>query len=206
MAKGIVYVLTNPAMDGYVKIGKTQNISKRLKDLDKTNLPLPFECIYAVEVDDYDHVEKLAHNAFSNVRSRSKREFFKVDEQQVISALMISGGREVTPDKDTTEDKEPIDALNEKSNRRPKFDFFRVGLKENDVITYIRMPNITATVCSETTILFEGEETSIYQATMTLLKRQGIHWKSVQGQQYWDYDGETLSHRRRRIEGDLVTI
>lgn len=30
----IVYVLTDPAFDGYVKIGKTTNLQQRLRSLD----------------------------------------------------------------------------------------------------------------------------------------------------------------------------
>ena len=75
-----------------------------------------------------------------------------------------------------------------------------IDLKQGDVIFYIKMPAVSAIVQSETTIMFEGEEVSIYQATMSLLNRQGIYWKSVPGQQYWDYKGETLSQRRRRME------
>ena len=202
MMTGIVYVLTNPAMPGYVKIGKTRNLQSRLKSLDKTNTPLPFKCVYAIEVKHYERIEQLAHNAFSHARSssRSTREFFEIDEQQVISALMISGGKDVTPGKDTVEDQESLFALEKATERRSRFKFSMIDLKQGDVISYIKMPGVSAIVQSETTIMFEGEEVSIYQATMSLLNRQGIHWKSVQGQQYWDYKGETLSQRRRRME------
>ena len=48
MAEGIVYVLTNPAMTGIVKIGKTtRGMSARLSELYSTGVPLPFECAYA---------------------------------------------------------------------------------------------------------------------------------------------------------------
>jgi len=59
MAAGIVYVLTNPAMPGMVKIGKTgRDVEIRLSDLYTTGVPLPFECEYAVRVQDMDKVEK----------------------------------------------------------------------------------------------------------------------------------------------------
>ena len=45
---GIVYVVTNPAMPGLVKIGHTgQTIEQRLRDLDKTGTAIPFECVAA---------------------------------------------------------------------------------------------------------------------------------------------------------------
>jgi hypothetical protein len=41
---GIVYVLTNRAMEGIIKIGLTSSsVEKRILELDTTALPLPFE-------------------------------------------------------------------------------------------------------------------------------------------------------------------
>jgi hypothetical protein len=56
---GIVYVLTNPAMPGLVKIGKTsQNeVSARISQLYTTGVPLPFDCEYAVKVADMTQTE-----------------------------------------------------------------------------------------------------------------------------------------------------
>lgn len=41
MTKGVVYVLSNEAIDGYIKIGKTTNLEQRLMCLqDRTRLCL----------------------------------------------------------------------------------------------------------------------------------------------------------------------
>ena len=56
-----VYILTNESMPDIVKIGITGNLSKRLKDLDNTSTPLPFECFYAVEVEESLAIEKQLH-------------------------------------------------------------------------------------------------------------------------------------------------
>ncbi len=200
MTKGIIYILTNPSMSGYVKIGKTSNLENRLKQLDNTSVALPFQCVYASEVADYEVAEKLLHDAFSDTRSRSTREFFEIDEQRVISALQLAKGKDVTPGKDVTEDVESGRALKKASERRARFKFSMIGLKKNDEITYLKDENVHAQVASDTTIIFEGQEVAIGRATTDLLQRQGLNWKSVQGQQYWEYDGETLSKRRRRME------
>ena len=48
-------------MSDIIKIGITDNLSRRLRELDNTSTPLPFECFYAVEVDDARAIEKLLH-------------------------------------------------------------------------------------------------------------------------------------------------
>jgi len=48
----IIYVLVNESMPGYVKIGMTTNLEQRIRSLDNTSTPLPFECFYAATVAD----------------------------------------------------------------------------------------------------------------------------------------------------------
>ena len=76
---GIVYVLTNPAMQGYVKIGRTDNLTQRIRELDNTSAPLPFECAFAIEVDEPKKIEQLIANpkisiSISNDGSNAKRQ------------------------------------------------------------------------------------------------------------------------------------
>ena len=54
----IVYILTNQSMPDTIKIGITDNLERRMKELDNTSTPLPFECYYAVEVQDAKVIEK----------------------------------------------------------------------------------------------------------------------------------------------------
>ncbi len=50
----IIYILTNEAMHGLVKIGYTQNLEQRMRELSApSGVPLPFECHYAAEVPDH---------------------------------------------------------------------------------------------------------------------------------------------------------
>jgi len=97
---GIVYVFTNPAMPGYVKIGKTakSNVGHRLKTLSNpTGVPLPFECRYAAEVEDASKVEAAIHKAFAVDRKNPKREFFTTDPQRIITLLKMLEIADVTP-------------------------------------------------------------------------------------------------------------
>ena len=82
----IVYVLTNPAMPGLIKIGKTmqQEIENRMKQLYGTGVPVPFDCAFACQVKDVTEVEKALHFAFGNTRINPNREFFKIEPERVI--------------------------------------------------------------------------------------------------------------------------
>ena len=48
----IVYILINQSMPDLIKVGITEDLERRMKELDKTGIPLPFECFYAVEIDE----------------------------------------------------------------------------------------------------------------------------------------------------------
>jgi len=64
----IVYILINEAMPNYVKIGRTTNLEQRIRSLDNTSTPLPFECFFACTVNDAAFVEKQLHDAFLDNR------------------------------------------------------------------------------------------------------------------------------------------
>ena len=98
----IVYVFTNPAMPGYVKIGKTSqgDVKQRLKALSNpSGIPVPFQCEYAAVVNDATKVEEALHKAFHKDRPNKKREFFKIDPQQIITLLKgMYGVSDATPE------------------------------------------------------------------------------------------------------------
>lgn len=198
-----VYVLTNPAFENYVKVGKTTNLEQRLRQLDNTSVPLPFRCVYAVEVEDDAQVERLVHQAFADHRTRTTREFFEVDPQRVIAALKLTRGRDVTPKGDIAEDEEGVKAL-EKATRKPRktYKFSDAGLKVGDIIHYANNDQVTAQVISEKKVLFEGEETSLSKSALTLLHRDGYTWQTVNGWQFWMFEEETIAERLERMLED----
>ena len=102
-----VYILTNESMPNIIKIGVTDDLSRRLRELDNTSTPLPFECFYALAVEDAQGIEKLLHEAFDDKRVRQNREFFNCTPEQAKSALKIAekmGGRDVPPPADDRAD------------------------------------------------------------------------------------------------------
>ena len=78
---GIVYVLTNLAMPGFVKIGITKDLEGRLHKLYTTNIPFPFSCIKASKIKNCKEVERKIHDAFRNFRPNPRREFFEIEPE-----------------------------------------------------------------------------------------------------------------------------
>ena len=75
----IVYVVTNEAMPGLTKIGcTTDDLAGRIRGLFGTGVPLPFELLYACEVNDCRFVERQLHDAFGDHRLSKSREFFRI--------------------------------------------------------------------------------------------------------------------------------
>ena len=88
----IVYVLTNEAMPGIVKIGMTEadTVEARMAQLNAhSGVPLPFECYFAAEVQACRRIESILHQLFSEQRINPRREFFHVDPEKVVLAISI---------------------------------------------------------------------------------------------------------------------
>tara|TARA_B100001964_G_C14056231_1_gene519313 strand:+ start:63 stop:590 length:528 start_codon:yes stop_codon:yes gene_type:complete len=86
----IVYILTNQSMPDTIKIGITDNLERRIRELDNTSTPLPFECYYAVEVENASDIEKKIHDGLDDKRVRNNREFFNTTPEQAKSILEIA--------------------------------------------------------------------------------------------------------------------
>jgi hypothetical protein len=194
----IIYILINEAMPGYVKIGLTTNLEQRIRSLDTTSVPLPFECFYACTVNDSSFVEKQLHDAFLDHRVRSSREFFEVSPERVVSALKLAEIKNVTPGRDFVESKEDQQALNQARTRRAVFNFKMVEIPVGGELTFVNDENIKAKVVDKRLIELNGEITSPSASAQKLL---GYPYQ-VQGTIYWLYEGETLDERRRRLESE----
>ena len=96
MSTGLVYILTNPCLDGWVKIGMTErnDIERRLQELNSpANIPLSYRCYAVYEVDNPLEVEKNIHSIIDRVDNSlhareqlhngriREREFFRISPE-----------------------------------------------------------------------------------------------------------------------------
>ncbi len=193
MEKQIVYVLTNPAMPNIVKIGKTtqSDVSIRMSQLYSTGVPLPFECAYAVEVEDCSKVETALHIAFDPSRVNPKREFFNIEPEQAIAILKLLGNKEVTPQVNESLNRDVTEAEKDsakKAKKRPQMNYQEMGIEIGSILEYIEDSSITVEVISNKKILYNNEEMSLTRATKEIL---GLDY-AVQPARHWLYNGKSL--------------
>lgn len=200
----IVYVLTNEAMDGLVKIGlTTTSVEERIKQLDNTSLPLPFQCFYAAEVVNAAVVENKLHKIFADKRVRSNREFFRVAANQVREAIQLAELRDVTPKNDVVVDDSDIQALKNavaSEERRSRLRFSELQIPVGATLTFTKDANETCTVVADGKIDYCGQVMSPSAAALLVIRKLGYNWAAVSGSDYWEYEGETLTARRLQFE------
>jgi len=195
MSKGIIYILTNEAMPEICKIGMTSraDLQLRMDELYTTGVPLPFECVFACEVEKADAVERALHTAFEPDRLNPRREFFRIDPYRAIAILKAFGGTDV---RQIVEEElasgvsnEEQEATRRYAKKRPKFSFPALGIPEGATICLIEDPEKTATVTSKNTVDFGGEDLNLSALTKQLL---GFEY-NVAPLPHWSYNGRNLS-------------
>ena len=196
MSSGFVYILTNAAMPGYIKVGMTQqdDVAVRVKSLDNTSLPLPFECYFSARVPDCRRLERTLHFVFGEKRVRGNREFFTAAPDLVKAIIELVAIEEVTPT-DLQQSITPAqrEAIEETRTRAERRTFERLGLPPGTVLTFTKDPDITCQVVGSRKVLFEGQELAPSAAAMIVIRRMGYTWPTVSGYDYWAFDGRRLS-------------
>ncbi|MGL5257648.1 MAG: GIY-YIG nuclease family protein [Proteocatella sp.] len=205
--KGIVYVLSNSAMPGLVKIGMTtrESIDARMKELYSTGVPVPFNCVYACEVKGSDcvKIEKALHKAFEPNRVNVNREFFSINAEQATAILELFDRKDITNEVSaeiendlTLEDKAAGEKI--KTSRRPPLNYTEMGLKIGDKLLFIKDPTIEVIISGDKKIIYQESEQSLTAVTKKIL---GIT-HALQPTSFWIFEGKNL----RDIYDETYTI
>jgi len=214
MAKGIVYILTNPSLDGWVKIGFTDNndIQQRLNSLNaSTSIPLSFRVYATLNIENPHEVEQRIHRLLDiidpslhsiekqeNGRERV-REFFQMSPEK---AYMVF--KEIAEIMDCTKDlilgvptaQEQQEEEIVKS-KRPRTSFVTLGIPVGAELVFFKDENVKCTTTGNgNKVLYNGEVTSLSAIGSKILGY------SVSGTEVFLYQDETLWDRRNRLESE----
>ncbi|WP_462137502.1 GIY-YIG nuclease family protein [Candidatus Mycalebacterium sp.] len=210
----VYYALTNPAYRTkgenkdikLVKFGKTKDVSslpKRMHDLQTTGVPDPFTCICAIQVPDKDpkNYENLIHRALKRHR-QSGREFFTIGHEGAIALMKMMPGKDVTSKVKPNGKPKSLETKKvEKTvlNKLPAFTFSSAKVPMGAILKFKGSPSLTAKVVGDKEIQFRGKKMSLSRSAGLVMKEKGLS-PSVAGTAYWEYKGETLDERRRKVE------
>ena len=214
MAKGVIYILTNPSFPDYVKIGYATDIEKRLKQLNRSEtIPFAFR-VYATYEVDKGLTDKELHKLIDSLNPELRtietfdgkervKEFYAMTAEDAYGLLeciaKISGTgdrlKRMSPEGHEILDQQIADEVKEIARRGP-FRFSECGIPFGSEIEFIDDPNIKPVVIDDRHIEYQGETTSV---SALARKLKGFD-HAVQGTLWFKYKGEVLSELRDRLE------
>ena len=217
MAKGVIYILTNPSFPDYVKIGFAKDLEKRMSQLNRSEtIPFAFRAYAIYEVESnltdlvlHDLIDKLNPDlrSIENFDGKErKREFYAMTPEDAYALLeciaKISGTedrlKKMAPEGHEILDEETAKEVAKEAKRGP-FRFSKYGIPVGAVIKYINNPEIEATVVDDRHISYKGVTISTSALAQELLESD----YQVQGTAYFTYEGEKLTDRRDRMEAEM---
>ena len=226
MGKGIVYILTNPCLDGWVKIGMTErdSVEQRLQELNAPpNIPLSYRCYAVYEVENPLDVEKSIHSIIDRIDNSlhareqlengriREREFFKISAETAYGVFkdiaMLRNDIEklklYTPTQLEMQEQE----LAESKSKRPNSSFKLLNIKIGETISFLYNDDIIAEVIDEKNKIKYNDE--VYSVTALAIKllidKYGWAENShVNGWKFFTKNGMVLYEIRDEIELELA--
>lgn len=195
MAKGYIYIMTNPCLENMVKIGYAKDVDERRRQLSTTALPYEYE-IYATyetsgKLED-KKLHKLIDNLNPDLRVSKNREFFVMTPEDAYGLLEAIAMISDSQDK-LKRIKNTMTVATQKT-KRPPVNFIKCGIPIGAELVFVENSNIKVTVIDERKVQYNGELTSLSAIA------KGIKGYPCAGPSYFTYKGELISDIAERTQ------
>lgn len=187
MAKGYIYIMTNPALSGMVKIGYATNVEARRQQLSTTALPYDYEIYATYETPgalEDKKLHKLIDNLNPDLRVSKNREFFIMSAEDAFELLeaiaTISGS------KDKLKRTNPVSTPQQKP-KKPPVDFSKCNIPVGAELVFTDDPSVKCSVASEHKVLYNNEYTSLSAIA------KGIKGYPCAGPSFFTYNGKLVA-------------
>lgn len=187
MAKGFIYIMTNPALKDMVKIGYATDVESRRKQLSTTALPYEYE-IYATYETSGNLEDKKLHKMIDNLnpdlRISKNREFFVLSPEDAYELLESIATISGTKDKLK---KVKIAPAKKQKRKRPPVNFAKCNIPIGAELVYVEDSSVIVTVVGERKVQYKDEITSLSAIS------DRIKGYSTSGPTFFTYKGKTVS-------------
>lgn len=187
MARGYIYIMTNPALKGMVKIGYATDVEARRKQLSTTALPYEYEVFATYETSgnlEDKKLHKMIDNLNPELRVSSNREFFVMTPQEAYELLEAIAT--ISGTKDKLKKVKVVESKKQKV-RKPPVNFAKCGIPIGAELVFIDDPSVVAIVVSERKVQYNNEITSLSAIS------DSIKGYSTPGPSFFTYNGEKVS-------------
>jgi len=195
MAKGYIYIMTNPCLQNMVKIGYAKDVEERRKQLSTTALPYDYEVFATYETPgklEDKKLHKLIDNLNPDLRVTKNREFFVMSPEDAYGLLesiaMISGSL------DKLHKKKYDDVHDEQKIKKPAVNFKKCKIPVGAELVYLDDPSVKVIVVSERKVQYNNEITSLSAVA------KGIKGYSVAGPSCFSYNGKIVADIARETQ------
>lgn len=215
MAKGVIYILTNPSFPEYVKIGYADDIEKRLKQLNRSEtIPFAFR-VYAIYEVDSRLTDLKVHDLIDQLNpdlrtietfdgKKRQKEFYAMTPEEAYTLLdciaQISGTsdrlKKMQPEGHEVLDEALAEEIKSTSRRAP-FQFSMCNIAVGEKVYSLEFPEKYATVVDDKHIEYMGEVMSLTACAKKILNKD---WIAMAGPQHFTYNGILLSELRNKCE------
>lgn len=188
MAKGYIYIMTNPCLQNMVKIGYATDVEERRKQLSTTALPYEYEVYATYETSgklEDKKLHKLIDNLNPELRVTKNREFFVMspsDAYELLEAIATISGSQDKLQKAKGE----VPPTTQKT-KRPAINFAKCGIPVGAELVFTEDANVKVVVESDRKVLYNNEITSL---SAVAAKIKGA--KSINGPSYFTYNGKPI--------------
>ena len=195
MAKGYIYIMTNPCLQNMVKIGYATDVEERRKQLSTTALPYDYE-IYATyetpgKLED-KKLHKLIDNLNPDLRVSRNREFFVMSPEDAFDLLeaiaMISGSQDRLHKENST------NIPTEQKAKKPAVNFQKCNIPIGAELVFMDDPTVRVTVVSDRKVQYNNEITSLSAVA------KSIKGYSVAGPSFFTYNGKLVAEIARETQ------
>lgn len=195
MAKGYIYIMTNPCLQNMVKIGYAKDVEERRKQLSTTALPYDYE-VYATyetpgKLED-KKLHKLIDNLNPDLRVSKNREFFVMSPEDAYDLLeaiaMISGSQ------DKLQKGNGSDVVTEQKTKKPAVNFQKCNIPIGAELVFTDDPNVKVTVVTDRKVQYNNEITSLSAVA------KNIKGYSIAGPSCFSYNGKIVAEIARETQ------